>query len=62
VKRDEGMELRRWTKKMIWKHKRSTLSLDREERHQSIVWDPPPAGYQEGGEYNEKSEEEDEEC
>jgi hypothetical protein len=47
---------------MIWKHKRSKLSLEREERLESIgFWDPPPAGYQERVDSNEKSEEEDEE-
>jgi hypothetical protein len=62
VRRDDGMELWRWTKKMIWKRKQSTLSLEREERLESIgFWDPPPAGYEEPGENNEKSEDEDEE-
>jgi hypothetical protein len=61
VRRDDGMELWRWTKKMIWKVKRSTLSLEREERLESIgFWDPPPAGYQEGDENNANSEREDE--
>jgi hypothetical protein len=62
VRREDGMELWRWTKKMIWKRQRSTLSLEREERLESIgFWDPPPAGYEESGENNEKSGEEDEE-
>jgi hypothetical protein len=62
VSRSDGMELWRWTKKMIWKHKRSTLSLEKEARLESIgFWDPPPAGYQERVENNEKSEEKDEE-
>jgi hypothetical protein len=62
VRRDDGMELWRWTKKMTWKRKRSTLSLEREERLESIgFWDPLPAGYQEEDENNKESEEEDEE-
>jgi hypothetical protein len=54
------MALWRWTEKMNWKHKRGTLSPEREERLESIgFWDPPPLGYQERGENNGKSEEED---
>jgi hypothetical protein len=60
VRRGDGMELWRWTKKMIWKHKRSTLSTEREQRLESIgFWDPPPTRYDERGEDNEKSEEDD---
>jgi hypothetical protein len=60
VRRDDGMALWRWTEKMNWKHKRGTLSPEREERLESIgFWDPPPLGYQERGENNGKSEEED---
>jgi hypothetical protein len=62
VRRDDGMALWRWTEKMNWKRKRSTLSLEREERLESIgFWDPPPAGYQKRGKNNEKSEDEDKE-
>jgi hypothetical protein len=61
VRRGDGVELWRWTKKMIWKRKRSTLSREREQRLESIgFWDPPPRGYHGCGEDNEKSEEDDE--
>jgi hypothetical protein len=61
VRRDDGMALWRWTEKMNWKRKRSTLSLKREQRLESIgFWDRPPPGYQERGEGNENSEEVDE--
>jgi hypothetical protein len=62
VKKNDGMELWRWTKKMIWKHRHSKLSLKRVERLESIgFWNPPPAGYQEHIESNNESEEEEEE-
>jgi hypothetical protein len=62
VRRGDDMALWRWTKKMTWKHKRNTLSLEKEERLKSIgFWDPPSAESQDRDENNEKSEEEDEE-
>jgi hypothetical protein len=58
---DQWCCCKQWAK-MRQNKRPPTLSLEKEERLESIgCWDPPPAGYQERGENNEKSEEEDEE-